>query len=74
MNMFIDIHDSKSDEDLHVGITTLNKWYPNDFVDRQGNQHFQIVYRLLENRLIEEEFASASERDAKLDELSTFAS
>lgn len=68
--MFITIHDRRADEDLSTNITLLQSWQSKDEIDKNGTTHYLIIYRLLENRLLEEEFTSESDRDDKLNTLS----
>lgn len=74
MDMFIDVHDRKSDQDLKLNILHARTFESKDEVDRQGDTHYLIIYALFNNGYLEEEFDSPSEREEKLEILDAYLS
>lgn len=72
MDMFINVYDRKSDQQLKLNFLHVRTFESKDEVDRQGNTHYLIVYALFNNGYLEEEFTSTSEREEKLAKLNDY--
>lgn len=72
MDLFVQILDRKTNKVLNTNVSTIKTYSTQDYVDKEGNTHYLIVYSLITNIYLEEEFDDTDSRTTKLEELSLF--
>ena len=66
MDLFIEIHDRKTNEDLELNMVNITSYKSATITDLDGSSHICIVYKTVFGLIYEEEFDNTSDRDAKL--------
>lgn len=66
MNLFVKIHDRKTDIDTELSMAQLASYKPATVTDLDGSTHICIIYKTNFGLVYEEEFDNTSDRDDKL--------
>lgn len=72
MKLFITVHDRKQDKDIELNMSTVESYKEKTITDLDNTQHICILYIIDNGLRIEEEFASISDRDEKMEELDEY--
>lgn len=72
MGLFIEIHDRNKDLDMQLSVATIETYKEKDITDPDGTVHYCILYIINNGLRFEEEFNSASDREAKMTTLDEY--
>ena len=67
MNLFVEIHDRKTDKDIQLNMANITSYKSATITDLDGSSHICIVYKTVFGLIYEEEFDNTSDRDDKLE-------
>lgn len=66
--MFIQINDST------INLNSIVYWYPKDIENKDGSTDYSLFYRVIDGRVLQENFESDTDRDAKEEALKEYNS